>query len=1080
MKSSYDKAAMKKIIRKIVSLLLCAMLLVPGLASAYKYALDDPMSEYLYYVNAPSAENTSGEEVSTWGLPEESYISVNAGDAWGRLTGSEDEIVVAVVDSGVNVNHEDLKNVLWTNPGNIGLPGEHGFNFSDNKSDLTDTLGHGTHCAGIIAAEANNGTGIAGVASGAKVKIMMLGTNSASPFEENGGETNDEYRELGALEYILQAKRSGVNIVAVSNSWCSPGFSEIYDDIFNELGEEGILCFVAAGNETIDMDYHEYTPGGGSSPYRVTVGAVNEFGAKAGFSNYGRSIVDLFTPGTNILSTVSYPCYFPEIYSAEKRNETTAYYGLFDGNSVIENGSVTPSVGDCGEGVKPFGASVFHIQKADYVAENEDGEGDAEEAAPEAEPATIEFSLVQDHYFTGSGNPGALRVTIHNVKPGEEYYLYFPYEKDPATTGSDNTWYSEYMVRDYEEGDLEAMITLGEVIADKDGNCTFTGGGYAETELKARNKDLGVHAGNHMMQKTCLASAEEVADGTAGIGICISPSFPEDGAESGDVHFYLNSIAVSKPGAVISADEAYDIMQGTSMACPCAAGAYAVLASLYPRQEGQSGAEYALEMKARLFACVRQTEELKDECVTGGILDLSLVGLENPVLMRAECDPENETLVLSGENLNGDYILSFRRPESEDPQAVTELPADGMTAEASPDGKSIVIRNAKALFSTYTEFALSDSTGVRTKICDFLVKGQKCPEKILEEAYPQTIGNSYFILPNRSILTDEAGETLYGYELNSGTLSVFDGRQFSNVWGTDLKEAVVSWLREQGINDYILRHNLSVELQDLRNPIYTGNTLYHPVKVEIKPSSEAEYEDYTIRWLLASLDYTDPDPAWTFLETKQLSELFGMYSVGNLGFAGMDGKIYVLGSEWFEEEAGKVPEPFMFSYEIASRTWTREEALPRQKSELQLRAKNGKLYAACGLLERDSEGNDIQEASYEIACFENGAWKQLADLPYIGNNSEEKGEDTLNRVKGTCAATDDGLVFFNCPTEGGGNVFLYRADTGACEPLYYTFNGFKADTVQLCSAVETKDGIYYFEENMDGYMYRYNLYRIPN
>ena len=143
--------------------------------------------------------------------------------------------------------------MLWTNPGNIGLEGEHGFNFADNAADITDGEGHGSHCAGLIAAEANNGKGVAGVASGVNVKVMML---SKSTVHSGGDADRASYVELGGFNYALKAKQRGVNVVAISNSWCNPGRGDIYDGIVERLGEEGVITFFAAGNEHED-DYKE-------------------------------------------------------------------------------------------------------------------------------------------------------------------------------------------------------------------------------------------------------------------------------------------------------------------------------------------------------------------------------------------------------------------------------------------------------------------------------------------------------------------------------------------------------------------------------------------------------------------------------------------------------------------------------------------------------------------------------------------------------------------------------------------------------------------------------------------------------
>lgn len=1022
---------------------------------SYDYSLNDPLNWYNYQANSPLAKNTGGDAVSDRGYAQESYLSTNAGYAWSELTGDEDEIVVAIIDSGITEDHEDLREMLWTNPGDIGLLGEHGFNFYDNQSDVTDVLGHGTHCSGIIAAQANNHIGLSGVGSMANLKIMMCSTNTA--FEEVDEDQHTySYRELGAFNYVLKAKQRGVNIVATSNSWGSPGRSEIYDAVIDRLGEEGVISFFAAGNDHLDLDDKSYKPAGGNSPYMVTVGAAKIDGNKAGFSNYGRSKVDLFAPGVDILSTVGYATYFPNIYSEEKRSATTGVYGLFDANTVISDGSATPSLTGCDDTVGAFGASVFRVQdfQGQEVAESQ---------------ATCELSVDTKYTFTKSDHPASLKVTIRGAAQGEQYYLYFPYQKDPATTGSDNTDFSIYLTHSFEDGDMPASMMGGEVVVGKGGSCSLTGNGCSGSSNDKEHNGISTHINGRSAITDVISSADELAGRQVGIGICVTPTWSWD-EHANTITLYLDSIAVSKPGAEIMKEDSYEIMSGTSMACPAAAGAYAVLASLYPRAEGQSGSEYALQNRARLLSSVRKTDALNDFCVSGGYLDLSLIDDNNPVLTRVECDMENSALILSGANLSPDCTLQYRRMAQEGSEPVA-LPSDGMTAEFSEDGNSIVIHNAKALFSTYTQFTLSESDIVVAKICDFLVKGQKKLEKICEETFPPTIDDHYYIVPKRYMLTDTKGEALYGYEPGTGVVSKYDGVQFNDFKGTDLNESVLGYYREKGYDIYEIRHDFRVDLGMLNAPIYTDNKLFHFIEVRHIPSEDAEYQD--IEYLLASIDYTAEKPSWSFEQTTSFEFLFHMEECANKSFCGLDGKIYCLGEGL--RKGAEDSEPFMFSYDVAKRVWTEEEGMPLSLSSPMLCAKDGKLYAAFGFVYTESE----QQISNTVYCYDGAQWEKLPDIPYIGDRLSSQAGMTSVLIKGTCAAVKDGLLFFNCPTDGGGNVFLYRTDTGACEPLYYTFTDYKADNLILYSAVETRDGVYYFEESNDGYLDAFDLYLLP-
>ncbi len=217
----------------------------------YDYQLDDPLSPYQYYLNPPSATNlnTAVGNTLTQGLSEDQVVSLRACGLWEE--GSND-VVVAIIDTGINAEHEDLKAVMWHNPGNIGLPGDSGYNYKAGIPDVTDNVGHGTHVSGIIASAANNGKGIAGIAAGADIRIMMLATSSSDP----EAEADNKYCFIQSMNYILQAKRAGVNIVAVNNSW-SAGHSYLYDAMLEKMGEEGIVNFIAAGNDLADMEHKD-------------------------------------------------------------------------------------------------------------------------------------------------------------------------------------------------------------------------------------------------------------------------------------------------------------------------------------------------------------------------------------------------------------------------------------------------------------------------------------------------------------------------------------------------------------------------------------------------------------------------------------------------------------------------------------------------------------------------------------------------------------------------------------------------------------------------------------------------------
>lgn len=227
---------------------------------------------------------------------------IGAEDAWQKTHGSED-VVVAVLDTGVDYTHGDLVSNMWSRPD--GVPeyidadlgasnDEYGFNAADNAADPMDENGHGTHCAGIIGAEGDNGIGISGV--NWNIKIMPLKFLGRGGF----GTTKDA---IEAINYAVDRKRNGVNIRVISASWGSTSYSRALEDAIRAAGEEGILFVAAAGNSSTDNDKRPHYPSNYDLPNVISVAALDRNDELASFSNFGAKTVHVAAPGKAIVST---------------------------------------------------------------------------------------------------------------------------------------------------------------------------------------------------------------------------------------------------------------------------------------------------------------------------------------------------------------------------------------------------------------------------------------------------------------------------------------------------------------------------------------------------------------------------------------------------------------------------------------------------------------------------------------------------------------------------------------------------------------------------------------------------------
>jgi thermitase len=241
-----------------------------------------------------------------WGLKKS-----DAARAWEVSQGSR-KVVVAVIDTGADVKHEDLASNFWVNPGETGLDSKgrdkatngvdddgngyvddvHGWNFVANSSDLTDNHGHGTHIAGIIGAEAGNNKGIAGIAP--KVSLMVL------KYYDPKVPTTDNLRNtVNAIKYAVKMKANVINYSGGGTEFSKEEFEAI-----EEARKQGILFVAAAGNERSNSDKHKYYPADYGLSNIISVTAIDPSTEVLSSSNYGTETVDIAAPGQNILSTL--------------------------------------------------------------------------------------------------------------------------------------------------------------------------------------------------------------------------------------------------------------------------------------------------------------------------------------------------------------------------------------------------------------------------------------------------------------------------------------------------------------------------------------------------------------------------------------------------------------------------------------------------------------------------------------------------------------------------------------------------------------------------------------------------------
>tara|TARA_R110000751_G_scaffold192931_2_gene298485 strand:+ start:177 stop:2735 length:2559 start_codon:yes stop_codon:yes gene_type:complete len=231
---------------------------------------------------------------------------IDAPEAWDISTGSRD-VVVGVIDTGVDYSHPDLAANMWANPGEIagdGIDNDgngfiddiHGINAITNSGDPMDDNGHGTHVSGTIGATGNDGIGVVGV----NHNVSIIGCKFLD--SAGSGASSDA---LTCIDYFVDLKNNhNVDIRTLNNSWGGGGFSQALYDAITATSDANILFVAAAGNSGSDNDASPSYPASYDHDSILAVAGTNHTDAMYTSSQYGLTSVDIAAPARNVLSTV--------------------------------------------------------------------------------------------------------------------------------------------------------------------------------------------------------------------------------------------------------------------------------------------------------------------------------------------------------------------------------------------------------------------------------------------------------------------------------------------------------------------------------------------------------------------------------------------------------------------------------------------------------------------------------------------------------------------------------------------------------------------------------------------------------
>ncbi len=257
---------------------------------------------FIYHTNLVPNDPGGGSSWPLWDMER-----ISAFDAWDVNTGSGN-VIVGIVDVGIDYTHEDIAGNMWVNtqevPGNgidddsngviDDVYGKNCITGSGDPIDDSSPVWHGTHVAGSVGAVGNNGIGIVGV--NWEVRLMAL------KFLNSQGSGTD-FDAIDCIDYALNMKARGEPVGVLNNSWGGEDYTQGLLDAVVQSHEAGVLFVAAAGNDSESTDCVPEYPASFDVPNVISVASTAKDDAFAGgYSNYGRTTVDLGAPGHHIMS----------------------------------------------------------------------------------------------------------------------------------------------------------------------------------------------------------------------------------------------------------------------------------------------------------------------------------------------------------------------------------------------------------------------------------------------------------------------------------------------------------------------------------------------------------------------------------------------------------------------------------------------------------------------------------------------------------------------------------------------------------------------------------------------------------